>query len=241
MNSISRYAGLLCTLCLIAIVASSVSLSAQTRVGYVASQVIRERFGEAQQANQRIESIVGEWKKELEQKQTTIDELEMEIRKKRLIWGDEERKNKESSLETMRSEREAFAKQKFGPDGDFDKMVSNMYKPIEEKIFAAIQDVANSEGYDIIWDKSTQPLVYVNPRYDITIKVMERLGIPVEDLKAQQQEAIDNDPRNKDKETSTKRRRSRSRRNSNEDKTDSNTQQEDKVEKEEHQEIPIPR
>lgn len=237
MNSISRYASFLCTLCLM--VVASASLCAQTRVGYVASQVIRERFGEAQQANQRIENIVNEWKKELEQKQTTIDELQAEIRKKRLIWGDEERKNKESSLETLRSERESFAKQKFGPDGAFDKMVADMYKPIEEKIFAAIQDVANSEGYDIVWDKSTQPLVYVNPRYDITVKVMERLGIPVEDLKVQQQEAIDNDPRNAKEKTTSKRRRSRSRNNDGQTKDDEGTQQPDQ--QPEHQEIPIPR
>src|SRR5690606_38416663 len=114
-------------------------------------------------------------------------------------WGDAERREKEEQLEKLRQEREVFAKQKFGPDGEFDRIVADMYRPVEEKIYAAIQDVANSDGYDIIWDKSTQPLVYVNPRYDITIKVMERLGIQVEDLKAQMEEAIKNDPRNQEK------------------------------------------
>jgi hypothetical protein len=100
---------------------------------------------------------------------------------------------------------------RFGPDGEFDKLVSDLYRPIEAKIFAAIQDVANSEGYDIVWDKSTQPLVYVNPRYDITVKVMERLGIPVDDLRAQQEEAVKNDPRNQEKESSSSSSRRRSR------------------------------
>lgn len=208
MNRYCRYIGMLCSLVLF--VLASAGATAQTRVGYVASQVIRERFPDAVQVNQRIEAIVNEWKKELEDKQRIIDELQNEIQKKRLIWGDAERKEKEDQLTKLRQEREVFAKQKFGPDGEFDKMVADMYRPIEEKIYVAIQDVAQSDGYDIIWDKSTQPLVFVNPRYDITVKVMERLGIPVEDLKAQQEEAVKNDPRNQEKESPSK-RRSRSR------------------------------
>lgn len=211
MNRYSRYIGMLCSLAAL-LTFASVGVQAQTRVGYVASQIIRERYPEAMQVNQRIEAIVNEWKKELEDRQRIIDELQAEVQKKRLIWGDAERREKEEQLEKLRQEREVFAKQKFGPDGEFDRIVADMYRPVEEKIYAAIQDVANSDGYDIIWDKSTQPLVYVNPRYDITIKVMERLGIQVEDLKAQMEEAIKNDPRNQEKETPSRRRsRSRSR------------------------------
>lgn len=216
MNRYSRYIGMLCSLVLLLL--ASVGAQAQTRVGYVASQVIRERFPEAIQVNQRIEAIVNEWKKELEEKQRIIDELQNEIQKKRLIWGDAERKEKEEQLNKLRQEREVYAKQKFGPDGEFDKMVADMYRPIEEKIYVAIQDVSQSDGYDIIWDKSTQPLVFVNARYDITVKVMERLGIPVEDLKAQQEEAVKNDPRNNQEKESPSKRRSRARtRDKNED------------------------
>ncbi len=208
MNRFLRLAGILCTLCVLA----ATSAFAQTRVGYVASLVIRERFPEAQQVNQRIETVVGEWKKNLEERQTAIDNLQVEIQKNRLIWGDEERRQKEDQLQKLKTDREEFARLRFGPEGEFDRLVSELYRPIEAKIFAAIQDVANSDGYDIIWDKSTQPLVYVNPRYDITVKVMERLGIPVDDLRAQQEEAVKNDPRNQEKEsTSSSRRRSRSR------------------------------
>jgi Skp family chaperone for outer membrane proteins len=83
MNRIIRLAGILCTLCVLV----TASALAQTRVGYVASLVIRERFPEAQQVNQRIETVVGEWKKNLEERQTAIDNLQVDIQKNRLIWG----------------------------------------------------------------------------------------------------------------------------------------------------------
>jgi hypothetical protein len=62
---------------------------------------------------------------------------------------------------------------------------------VEAKIVAAVQDVAANEGYDIVLDKATQPILVGSPRFDLTVKVMEKLGIFADDLKAKQQEVID--------------------------------------------------
>lgn len=64
-----------------------------------------------------------------------------------------------------------------------------------------------NDGYDVVWDKSTNPLVYVNPKYDITVRVLERLGTKAQDLKDQQKTAIESDSRNK--ESDQKRKQSR--------------------------------
>lgn len=179
----------------------TLSSHAQTKVCYVATQVIRERFPEAQVTQQRIESIASEWKKELEDRAREIENLEIEIKKNRLIWSDSERKAKEDELDRKRKERQDFANKKFGENGEYDQLVYNMTNPVESKIFAAISDIANAESADYVWDKSTLPLVYTNPKYDITVKVLERLGIQVEDLKKKQEEAIKADPRNQPKRT----------------------------------------
>ncbi len=219
------------TTVLIVVLCCTVGVSyAQTKVGYVATQVIRERFPEAQQAEQRIKTMTEEWKKELEDKQRLIAQSEDEIRKNRLIWSDEERRKKEAEKERLKTELEQFSADKFGPGGDFDKIVRDMYKPIEEKIAAAVEAVSRAEGYDIIWDKSTHPLVYVNPRYDITIKVMERLEIPVEDLKAQYEEKLKDAPA----ETREKpKRKRRVRRRPSQDDTKSNNSSNNNIENKE--------
>lgn len=169
---------------------ASVSGIAQSKVGYVASQVIRDRYPEAQQANQRIEALANEWKHELDEQLRSVELLEMEIKKNRLIWSDAERRDKEETINRKKSEREDYARSKFGVNGSYDSTVASIMKPVESKIFAAIQEIASSENFDIIWDKSQQPLVYTTPKNDITVKVMERLGIPVEDLKAKQEEEL---------------------------------------------------
>jgi len=64
------------------------------RVGFIASDVIREKFPEAKQAEQRIRSIVEEWKRDIEDMEKRIENLKFEINKNRLIWTEEEKKAK---------------------------------------------------------------------------------------------------------------------------------------------------
>lgn len=195
----------------------SFDLMAQ-KVGFVSSETIRENFLEAKQAEQRVQSIVDEWKRELAAMQQSIENLDFEIRKNRLIWTDTERSMKERELQELQKNREAYAKVKFEPSGEYDQVVKEVMKPIESKIYAAVQEVAASDGFDIIWDQSTQPLAYVNFKYDITVKVLRKLGVDVAELEKELNDKIKKDPRNEVKESTKPRRRSRSQR-SNETET----------------------
>lgn len=178
------------------------------KIGYVSTDAIRAQYESAKQAQERLDAYVDEWKQELAQRQRDIDELDLEIKKNRLIWSDQERTSKEKEIEEKRRDRDQFARIKFEPGGEHDQQAEQLFKPVWNKIYTAVQKVSAQEGYDMVWDKSTQPLVYVNAKYDITVKVMKELGIDVGDLEAKQKEAIDGDPRNKRQEE-PRRRKSR--------------------------------
>lgn len=182
------------------------------RVGFIATDVIRENFPEAKQAEQRIRSIVDEWKRELEELDQRIENLKFEISKNRLVWSDEERRFKEKELVDLNSQKLAYSRKKFEPGGEYDYIVKTILQPVEEKILAAMQKVAADNGFDLIWDKSTQPLAYVNYKYDLTLKVLRELGVDVSNMEKELQEKISKDPRNQQKETpSSLRKKSRSR------------------------------
>lgn len=179
------------------------------KIGYVATDLIRSKYEANQQAEQRLESQVAEWKEEIGQRQRDIEELELETKKNRLVWSDTERQQKEVQLEEKRRDRDKVAKARFEPGGEYDQMAESLFKGVWSKIYFAVQKVAAADGYDMVWDKSTQPLVYVNAKFDITVKVMQELGIDASDLDAKQKDVIANDPRNKKLEQ-PRQRRSRS-------------------------------
>lgn len=184
------------------------ALTAQ-KIGYVSTEAIREKFEPGKAAEARLQAAVDEWKAELATRQKDIDELEIEYKKNRLIWTDQERQQKEKEIEEKRRERDRFAKEKFEPGGEHDKLAEDLLGAVWTKIYASIQKVAAAEGYDMVWDKATQPLVYVNAKFDLTVKVMKELGIDAGDLEKKQKDAIDNDPRNK-RAAEPRRRKSRS-------------------------------
>jgi outer membrane protein len=185
------------------------------KVAFISSDVIRENLPEAKSAEQRLQSIVEEWKRELEVLEQNLQNLEFEISKNRLIWSDDERSANEDKLEKMKMARLSFAKVKFSEGGEYDKMVALIMKPVEEKIYASVQEVASEEGYDIIWDKSVMPLPYVNFKYDLTVKVLRKLDVDVDELEKELNKRIKGDPRNAKKAPKKPTsRRSRSRRRS---------------------------
>ncbi|MCX7930791.1 MAG: OmpH family outer membrane protein [Chlorobi bacterium] len=177
-------------------VLSTATVQAQ-KVGYIASDAIRSRWPEMQQAEQRIQSLVDDWKREAAERQKAIEQLETEIKKNRLVWSADERQQKETELVRLKEERERFLKQKFEPGGEYDQQSQAILRPVEEKLYAAVQDVAANEGFDIVLDKSTQVIPYVNPKYDLTVKVMKKLNITADDLEKELAKAIEEDQRNK--------------------------------------------
>ncbi len=166
------------------------------RVGFIASDVIRDKFPEAKQAEQRVRSVVEDWKRDIEDLEKRIENLKFEINKNRLIWTEEEKKQKEKELEDLNTQLLVFSRKKFEPGGEYDLIVKTIMQPVEEKIYAAVQKVAAENGFDIIWDKSTSPLAYVNYKYDLTLKVLRELGVDVSQMEKELQEKIAKDPRN---------------------------------------------
>ena len=177
------------------------------KVGFINSNTIREKFPDAMQAQQRVQSMTDEWKRELDAMQQKVDNLEFEIKKNRLIWTETERQNKESEMVTLRKTREDYARTIFEPNGKYDEAVKTIFQPIEEKIYASVQQVASDQGFDILVDQSIQPLPYVNYKYDMTVRVLKNLGVDVSELEKDLKERIDKDPRNQTRESKAPARR----------------------------------
>lgn len=137
--------------------------------------------------------------------------MEIELKKNRLIWTEKELLDHQGKLAMVENEKIAFAKSTFESNGKYDQLVRSIWKPIEDKIFAAVAAVAAQEGFDFVFDKSKQPVPYTNYKYDLTLKVLKKLGVDVKQLEEDLKKKINADPRNQQKESETIKRRSRGR------------------------------
>ena len=182
---------------LLVLLFASVTLFSQQKIGFINTQMIREKLPDAKLAEQRCQTMVDEWKRELKSMEDKEETLQFEIKKNRLVWSDAEKQKADKELKDLQTKRLKYANEKFSsPDCEYDKIIMQIMKPVEDKIFATVQEVAAKERYDFIWDQSTMPLPYVNFKYDITLKVLKALGVDVSTEEAEQQKKIDSDARN---------------------------------------------
>ncbi len=151
---------------------------AQAKIGYVDSQTIMQKLPEAQDAQKLLDGIVAQWQGEITRMQTEWQKKYEEYDKKKLIMSDQTRAEQERELMQLEKKVSDYRNQKFGPNGEMFTKQSELLKPVHDRIFKAIQDVALEDNYDYVLDKSGEILLlYANDKYDLTPQVLLKLQV----------------------------------------------------------------
>ncbi|MEN3038160.1 MAG: OmpH family outer membrane protein [Candidatus Kryptonium sp.] len=151
-------------------------LFSQVKIGYVDSETIMRQLPEAQEAQRKIDALVQQWQIELQRMRDEWKAKYDEYERRKLILTDEARAQMEKDLTELDKRIAEFQVQKFGPEGELYRKQDEFVKPIQNKIFNAIKEVAIEEGYDFVFDKSGEILLlYANEKYDLTQKVLNKL------------------------------------------------------------------
>ena len=154
----------------------SAGLYSQQKIGYIDSKVILENFQDARDAQANLDNLVTKWKSELQILADSLLMIKDDFEKKKLILTENVRKQKEAEIFGLEKRISDFRQEKFGENGEYFRKQNELMKPVQDRIFKAIQDVAREGGYDFVIDRSTQLLlVYMNDKYDLTQKVIRKL------------------------------------------------------------------
>lgn len=156
----------------------SLPLYSQAKIGWISSQAIMDKLPEAQEAQRQLDALVADWQNELSMMQAEWKKKFDDYDKKKLILTDEGRAAAERELMELDRKIADFRTKKFGQNGELFQKQNDLMKPVQDKVFKAIQDIAKEEGYDYVLDKSGQVLLmYTNEKFDLTAKVLEKLKV----------------------------------------------------------------
>jgi len=153
-------------------------LNAQARVAYIDSEYILDQMPEYRSAQKQLDEIAQKWKDEIQKKADEIDKLYKDYQAQWVLLPEDQRKKKEEDISTKEKALAAYKKEKFGPDGELDKKRQQLIKPVQDKVFDAVQQLAKESALDIIFDKAgAVTMMYSNAKYDRSDDVLEILGI----------------------------------------------------------------
>jgi Outer membrane protein len=157
-------------------IAATIPATAQMKIGYLNSEAIMQQLPEAQDVQKQLDGITADWQTELTKMQTDLQHKFEDYDKKKLIMSDKRRSEVEKELQDMDRKMVDYRTAKFGTSGELFAKQNELMKPIQDKVFKAVKDVADEGGYDYVFDKSsTTLLMYSNEKNDLTAKVLAKL------------------------------------------------------------------
>jgi len=152
-------------------------LNAQ-KFAYVDSKYILSHMSEYVAAQKEINDLSAEWQAQVEQKYSAIEQLEKSFLAEKILLTEEMKKKREGDINERREEVKEYQKSKFGVEGDLFKRREELVAPIQEQIFQAIEDIASQSQYMVVFDKANHSnMLYTNPKYDISDKVLKKMGL----------------------------------------------------------------
>ena len=150
----------------------------QLKIGYVDSDSIMDKFADAQDARQKLDAIIQEWQTELTKLENNWKSKYDDYEKRKLIMTDQTRAETESELIKLEQQIGDYREKKFGTNGELFQKQDEIMKPVQNKVFTAIKDVAKDENLDFIFDRSGDVmLLFAKDEYDVTALVLEKLNL----------------------------------------------------------------
>lgn len=147
------------------------------KFAYVDTQYILDNLPEFTEAQAQLDEISVQWQKEIEQKFAEVQKMNQDYQAQAVLLPEDMKKKKEQEIADRDKEARDLQRQRFGKDGDLMKKRQELVKPIQEKIYNSIQDVATNNNYAVIFDKAgALTIMYANPKYDVSDEVLDDLG-----------------------------------------------------------------
>ena len=174
MKNIVLKIGFIC--CFLTVCAFLPQANAQ-KIAFVDSNYILQNIPEYGDAQAQLDALSKEWQKEIDAKFSAVEKLYQNYQAEAVLIPEELRKQKEKEIIDSEKAAQALQMQRFGADGDLFKKREELVKPIQDKVFSAIELVSVEKNIGIVLDKSgAVTMLYANVKHDISDDVLIKLG-----------------------------------------------------------------
>ncbi len=148
------------------------------RYAIVDSKYILEKMQDYKDAQKKLDDFSAQWEKEIDQKQSNLDRMYKEYEAEQVMLSDELKKKREDQLYNLERELRDLQRKRFGFEGDLFKKRQELIKPIQDRVYNAIQKIAVQRSYDFILDKSEGiTVIFADPKLDKSEDILKELGV----------------------------------------------------------------
>ena len=165
---------LLLTLCLLAGI--GIGTQAQ-KFASVDMSYIMKNIPAYESANDQLNQVSKKWQTEVEAAMKDVQQMYKNYQTELVFMSDDMKVKREEEIVTKEKEAQELKRKYFGPEGELFKKRESLMKPIQDEVYNAIQELSNTKGLDLIFDKSSaMSAIFVSQKLDISDEVLKKLG-----------------------------------------------------------------
>jgi outer membrane protein len=142
------------------------------------TRYILDKLPEYKSAQSQLDEIAAGWQKEIDAKQTELDNMYKAYEAEQVMLSDDLKKKREDQLFNKEKDLRDLQRRRFGFEGDLFKKRQELIKPIQDRVYNSVQKLAVQRGYDFVLDKSEGiTIIFADPKLDKSEDVLRDLGV----------------------------------------------------------------
>ena len=147
------------------------------KIAFVDMQYILKNLPQYETANEQLTMVSRRWQREVDALNEEARVLQSNYQTEQIFLSEEMKQKREAEILAKEKEALEAKRRYFGKDGELFKKREALLKPIQDEIYAVIQEIAQEKHYDIVKDRTADPsLIYMSSKLDISDQVLQRLG-----------------------------------------------------------------
>ncbi len=159
------------------IMTANAQLGGGQKIVYVDSEYIMENIPEYGDAQEELNSLSSKWQNEVKAVYDKVSEMYNKYQTEMLLLSEDQKHAREQAIINKEQEAKNLQQQYFGPEGQLYQKRNELVQPIQEKVYTAMKEVAQTKNYAFIFDlASGTSVLYANEKNDISDEVLDQLG-----------------------------------------------------------------
>jgi len=148
------------------------------RYAIIDTKYILDKMPEYKDAQKQLDDIAADWQKEIDGMQQELDRMYKDFDAEQVMLSEDLKKKREDQLFVKEKNLRDLQRKRFGFEGDLFKKRSELIKPVQDKVYNAVQKLAAQRGYDFILDKSEGiTVIFADPKLEKSEDVLRELGV----------------------------------------------------------------
>ena len=148
------------------------------RYAIIDTKYVLDKIPEYKDANKKLEEMADAWQKEIDLLQADLDKMYRQLETEKAMLTPELLKKREDEIFNKEKQVRDLQRRRFGFEGDYFRKKQELVKPIQDKVYNAVQRLATERLYDFILDKSEGiTVIFADPKLDKRDDVLKILGV----------------------------------------------------------------